>query len=172
MAEHPTQPEMLADLHESQQALLTFLDQVDDTTLYRRFIAEEWTLAENLVHVAEARQFFTGEVRKVLATPGASIGRGLDHPARLQNIAQHGHAARPFISQQLTNSYEQVVHLLEQMSQDDLQKMGTHIKYGPQTLAVFIQHFIIEHDQAHVKQVKTLLAQHRGGACTSEQQNS
>src|SRR5216683_1912899 len=133
MAEHPTQPEMLADLHESQQALLTFLDQVDDTTLYRRFIAEEWTLAENLVHVAEAR---------------------------------------PFISQQLTNSYEQVVHLLEQMSQDDLQKMGTHIKYGPQTLAVFIQHFIIEHDQAHVKQVKTLLAQHRGGACTSEQQNS
>src|SRR6266446_6586940 len=57
MAEHPTQPEMLADLHESQQALLTFLDQVDDTTLYRRFIAEEWTLAENLVHVAEARQF-------------------------------------------------------------------------------------------------------------------
>src|SRR6266446_6754521 len=102
MAEHPTQPEMLADLHESQQALLTFLDQVDDTTLYRRFIAEEWTLAENLVHVAEARQFFTGEVRKVLATPGAIIG----------------------------------------------------------------------HDQAHIKQVKTLLAQHRGGACTSEQQNS
>jgi uncharacterized damage-inducible protein DinB len=172
MAEHPTQPEMLADLHESQQALLTFLDQVDDTTLYRRFIAEEWTLAENLVHVAEARQFFTSEVRKVLATPGASIGRGLDHPARLQNIAEHGHAARPFISQQLTNSYEQVVHLLEQMSQDDLQKMGTHMKYGPQTLAAFIQHFIIEHDQAHVKQVKTLLAQHRGGACTSEQQNS
>src|SRR6266568_2397917 len=39
MAEHPTQPEMLADLHESQQALLTFLDQVDDTTLYRRFIS-------------------------------------------------------------------------------------------------------------------------------------
>src|SRR5205807_7969172 len=101
-----------------------------------------------------------------------SMGRGLDHPARLQNIAEHGHAARPFLAQQLTNSYEQVVHLLEQMSQDDLQKMGTHIKYGPQTLAVFIQHFIIEHDQAHVKQVKTLLAQHRGDACTSEQQNS
>src|SRR2546425_2663765 len=126
MAEHPTQPEMLADLHESQQALLTFLDQVDDTTLYRRFMAEEWTLAENLVHVAEARQFFTGEVRKVLATPGASIGRGLDHPARLQNIAEHGHAARPFISQQLTNSYEQVVHLLEQIDRKSTRLNSSH----------------------------------------------
>jgi uncharacterized damage-inducible protein DinB len=163
MTEQPTQPEMLADLHRSQQALLTFLDQVDDPTLYRRPIAEEWTLAENLVHVAEARQFFTGEVCKVLATPGATIGRGLDHPARLQNIVEHGHAARQFISHQLINSYEQVVHLLEQMSQDDLQKMGEHIKYGPQTLAAFIEHFIIEHDQAHVKQVQTLLAQ-QGGA--------
>src|SRR5213592_4005790 len=108
MAEQRTQPEMLADLHESQQALLTFLDQVDDTILYRRPIAEEWTLAENLVHVAEARQFFTGEVRKVLATPRATIGRGLDHPARLQNIVEHGHAARQFISHQLISSYEQV----------------------------------------------------------------
>src|SRR5207245_11699802 len=110
MAEHPTQPEMLADLHESQQALLTFLDQVDDTTLYRRFIAEEWTLAENLVRVAEARQLFSGEVRKVLATPGASIGRGLDHPARLQNMVEHRQSAAPFISQHLDNIYEQDVH--------------------------------------------------------------
>ena len=158
MAEQRTQLEMLADLHESQQALLTFLDQANDATLYRRPVPEEWTLAENLVHVAEARQFFTGEVRKVLATPGASIGRGLDHPGRLQNIVEHHHAAHQFISHQLISSYEQVVHLLEQMSQDDLQKTGEHIKYGPQTLAAFIEHFIIEHDQAHVKQVQTLLS--------------
>src|SRR5207237_9557354 len=35
-------------------------------------------------------------------------------------ILEHGHAACPFISQQLTNSYEQVIHLLERMSKDDL----------------------------------------------------
>src|SRR5260370_42325756 len=98
MAEHPTQPEMLADLHESQQALLTFLDLVDDTTLYRRFIAEEWALDENLVHVAEAGQFFTGEGRKLVAPPGASIGRGVDHPGRLQNVPGRGLAPRLSIS--------------------------------------------------------------------------
>jgi uncharacterized damage-inducible protein DinB len=151
---------MLAELHESQQTLLNILDQAGDTTLYLRPIAEEWTLAENLVHVAEARQFFTGEVRKVLATPGATIGRGLDHPSRLQNIVEHGHEARQFISHQLISSYEQVVHLLEQMSLDDMQEMGNHFKYGPQPLAAFIEHFIIEHDQAHIEQVQTLLAQH------------
>lgn len=163
MAEQRTQREMLADLHESQQTLLTFLDQADDSTLYRRPVAEEWTLAENLVHVAEARQFFTSEVHKVLATPGVTIGRGLDHPGRLQNIVEHGHAARQFIFHQLISSYEQVVHLLEQTSQDDLQRMGEHITYGPQRLSAFIQHFIIEHDQAHVKQVQTLLTQQGGG---------
>jgi len=158
VAEHRTRLEMLSDLHESQQTLLTFLDQADDTTLYQRPVAEEWTLAENLVHVAEARQFFTGEVHKVLATPGATIGRGLNHPGRLQTIVEHGHKARQFIFHQLISSYEQVVYLLEQMSQDDLQEMGEHIKYGPQTLAAFIEHFVIEHDQAHIKQVQTLLA--------------
>src|SRR5947207_15932852 len=117
MAEHPTQPEMLADLHESQQALLTFLDQVDDTTLYRHFIAEEWTLAENLVHVAEARQFFTGEVRKVLAMPGASIGPGPATPARLKNIAANGHAARPSIYQALRNISDEGVHMTGRMRQ-------------------------------------------------------
>src|SRR6266705_2797010 len=116
MAEHPTQPEMLADLHESQQALLTFLDQVDDTTLYRRFIAEEWTLAENLVHVAEARQFFTGEVRKVLATPGASVGGARDPPPRLKIFQDHVIAARPLISKNLTNSLAGVDHSLERLA--------------------------------------------------------
>src|SRR5260221_12545269 len=120
VAEHRRRLEMLSDLHESQQTLLTFLDQADDTTLYQRPVAEEWTLAENLVHVAEARQFFTGEVHKVLATPGATIGRGLNHPVRIKTIMGHGHKAGKFIFHQLFSTYEQVVYLLGQISQDDL----------------------------------------------------
>jgi len=39
-----------------------------------------------------------------------------------------------------------------------LQVVGTHVKYGQQTLGEFIQHFVVEHDQAHVKQIRALLS--------------
>jgi hypothetical protein len=50
-----------------------------------------------------------------------------------------------------------LVKTLEQMTQAELQIEGNHVKYGPQTLAEFIQHFVVEHDQAHVRQATELL---------------
>ncbi len=158
MAEHLTLSQMQAELRQSQQALLALLDKADDDTLYQRPAADEWTLAENLVHVAEARSFFTAETRKVLATPGVSMGRTIADHDRIENVRTHGHDSRSTIHNKLVTSHEQLLDLLQQMSEEDLQKTGVHVKYGPQPLAEFIDHFIVEHDQAHVKQTTALLS--------------
>jgi uncharacterized damage-inducible protein DinB len=158
MVEHRTLPEMLADIQRSQQAFLDSVDRANDSTLYRRHAEQEWTIAENLVHVSEARLFFTAEVRRALSVPGSSVGRTITDPARVQNVLDHGQDPRETIAQKLAASYEQVTSTLERMRADDLRTMVEHVKYGPQTLAEFIQHFILEHDQAHVGQIKALLA--------------
>jgi uncharacterized damage-inducible protein DinB len=158
MAEHHTLSQMQAALRQSQQELLAILHKVDDDTLYRHLIDNEWTLAENLVHVAEARAFFTNETRKALTSPDMTIGRTITDPHRIQNVRDHGHDARDVIFNKLVTSHAQLMQQLEQMSDADLQKPINHVKFGRQTLGEFMDHFIVEHDQAHVKQASALLA--------------
>jgi uncharacterized damage-inducible protein DinB len=158
MTEHHTLSQIQAALRQSQQELLAVLNKADDNTLYHQIIDNEWTMAENLVHIAEAREFFTNETRKALANPDTTIGRTVTDPHRIQNVREHGHDPRDVISRKLVTSHERLMQQLGQMSDADLQKPINHVKFGRQTLGEFIDHFIVEHDQAHVKQASALLA--------------
>ena len=149
--------EMLDDLRLTQRAFLDILSRADEHILYRRPADGGWTLAESLAHIAEARKFFSEETRRVLATPGASMGRTVEHPGRLQNIQDHGHDAPDALRSRLTASHDDMVKTLSGMTDDDLQITGEHVRYGPQTLAEFIRRFMVEHDQAHVQQAQALL---------------
>jgi uncharacterized damage-inducible protein DinB len=159
MIEHHTLSQIQAALRQSQQELLAILNKTDDDTLYRHVIENEWTVAENLVHIAEARAFFINETRNVLASPDITIGRTITDPHRVQNVLEHGHDPRDVISHKLVTSHAQLMQQLEQMSDADLQKPINHVKFGRQTLGEFIDHFIVEHDQAHIKQASALLTQ-------------
>lgn len=146
--------DMLDDLDQTQRAFLDILGRANPSSLYHRPTEDGWTLAEILVHIAEAREFFAAETRKVLAEPGAKMGRTMDHPARIQNVKEHGGDSQEAIRQRLQKSYLTIVDALGGLSRADLQLEGDHVKYGRQTLAEFIQHFIVEHDQAHVRQAR------------------
>jgi uncharacterized damage-inducible protein DinB len=154
MADDRSTTDMLADLGRSQQALLDILNGADQSTLYRRPTKDGWALAEVLVHIAEAREFFTAETRRVLAEPGVKMGRTMDHPGRIQNVKEHGGASMEVIRQRLLSSYQTVLDTLKVLSGADLQVEGEHVRFGRQTLAEFIQHFIVEHDEAHVRQAR------------------
>jgi len=157
MADDNSTAEMLADLAQTQQAFIEIIDGVGDSTLYQRSADDDWTLAEVLVHIAEAREFFAAETRKVLAEPGVKMGRTMDHPGRIRNVKEHGGDSKEMIRQKLLSSYQSILDALEGFSDADLQVEGEHVRYGRQTLAEFIQHFIVEHDEAHVRQAREAL---------------
>lgn len=81
MSAYRSLSEILADVQQSQQAFISSLAHVDDGRLYKRSSEQEWTVAENLVHISEARQFFANEVLRALSTPGAKVGRTITDPA-------------------------------------------------------------------------------------------
>ena len=149
--------EMLNDLRLTQQDFLDILSRADEHILYRRPADGGWTLAETLAHITEARQFFSQETRRVRAAPGTKMGRTVEHPGRLQNIEDHGHDAPDALHRRLITSHEDMQTTLSEMTDVDLQITGEHVRYGPQTLAEFIQRFMVEHDQVHVQQAQALL---------------
>jgi uncharacterized damage-inducible protein DinB len=149
--------EILDSLQHTQRAFLDILNQTNDAILYQRPDEDMWTLAEVLVHMAEAREFFANEVLKVLAKPGVTMGRTIEHPGRIQNVAEHGNDAAELIRSKIEASYKHLQSTLGAMTDEDLQTEGEHVKYGLQTLAEFIEHFIVEHDEIHVQQARSLL---------------
>jgi hypothetical protein len=150
--------DILADLQQSQQAFLDLISQIDGELIYQAPAGDEWTLAVIFAHLSEARQFYANEVQKVLASPGVKMGRTVEHPGRLQSINEAGHNALADLRQKLITSHESVVKALLKMSDDDLQLEGDHVVAGPESLASFIQRFMVDHDQAHIRQANELLA--------------
>lgn len=155
--ETPALDEMKASLAASQAEYERLLDGVNEATLHARPLPNEWTMAENLVHMANARTFFVGETRRVLAEPGTRMGRTVDDVGRLQAIALHGGDSQAAIREAMQTTHATQMQLFNDLQPADLQVMGVHVKRGPQTLGAFVHHFLVEHNEAHVQQIKELL---------------
>ena len=149
--------QILAEFEESQQAFLELLAQTDEASLYHKGDAADWSAAMVLVHIAEAREFFAGEIEKILAEPPETVGRTLDDPHRLQTIASYGQASVEEIRRRLVRSHQIMAGTVRKVTATHLKLQPVHVSYGPLTMTEFLQRFVVGHDRAHVQQVKTLL---------------
>jgi uncharacterized damage-inducible protein DinB len=141
----------------TQEAYLGLLDRLGDSVLYTQPPDGGWTIAETLVHISEARRFFVNETKKVIASPGAQMGRTIDDPGRISNIEVNGKNSLGQVREALTESYTDLASMLKSLAEADLLITGEHVKFGSQSLGEFIQHFIVEHDQAHLEQTRELI---------------
>ena len=156
MAAH-TLTEALSELAQSQRNFLNLLDRADETALYQNADAEGWTPAMVMIHISEARGFFADELKTILASPGATVGRTIEDPHRLQTIADHGRDSPQEIRRRLETSHETVIDALSGVGDDDLTLTCQYVNRGSLTLAEFIQRLLVGHDKTHVQQVKELL---------------
>jgi len=150
--------ELRSNLQHSQADFLAILERADGRQLYQRPADEGWTLAEVLVHIAEARQFYAAETQKGLDKLNIPIGRHTDHPQRLQNITDHSRDEPAVIRQRLVESHQRILAVLDRMTETDLKEQVENVRLGPQTLAEFVGRFLVSHDQTHVEQAQTILA--------------
>lgn len=153
--------EFAEQVQASQEGFIELLDQADRPALYQPPSDDGWTIAQILMHIAEARQFFVDETLNVIASPGARMGRTIDHPGRLKAVEENQMNTPGQMRLALIESYANLIELLSSLNDDDLLTSGEHVKYGTQSLGEFVQHFIVEHDQAHVEQARELLRAQR-----------
>jgi hypothetical protein len=82
----------------------------------------------------------------------------MQHEGRLRGISDHERDTLPHIQSLLPASYAHLEQTLSRLTDNDLTLTGTHVKYGTQTLAWFIEEFITGHMSSHVEQIKAALA--------------
>jgi len=150
-----TQSDFLQLLHKS----------VSPSKLFLRPSPEEWSCGIVFWHISEARLFFTNEIKKGLADAYTEIGRKIDNPIRLAAIteAAQNHPSIEQINARLIDSYTQLNGTLEELTENNLTKTVLHMnpKFGVMELRSFIEHFLVEHDSIHVRQIQRILTQIR-----------
>jgi hypothetical protein len=154
-----TLSQMREKFRQTQTALLQMLDASDLAALHQPRDEEKWTLAIMLAHLTEARVFMRKQAEILRQNPGITVGRTLDNEQRLDAIihAQQTKISPEQLKLHLYGSYDAAVHLLNSLSDTDLQIPCNHVRFGPMTLGEFIQRSIIDHDQAHVEQARAML---------------
>lgn len=150
-------------VRETQRDLLAALDESTAETLYHHAAEGVWSLSEVLAHVANLRRFFIAQALHVAAEPGSPMGRTIQDAARLAAVRDHARDSGSDLRAALISSYAELMAGLDKLSDADLATVGQHInpKFGRQTIGEFIHHFIVEHEQGHVRQARACLENSR-----------
>lgn len=133
------------------------LSHSDPNQLYRSPGGEEWTVMENLAHIVEFLPYWADEIAKLVAQPGQSFGRTMQHEGRLHAIQEHGHDNLQEARTALPASYAHMDRVLSSLQDSDLELTGRHTKFGERKLAWFIEEFVTHHLANHVEQLKACL---------------
>ena len=130
------------------------LAEIDPQKLYEPPAENEWTIMQNLAHVAEFMPYWANEVAKLVANPGQKFGRVMTDERRIKFISDHEHDTLPQIRSLLPTSYARLEEVLGTLKDSDLELTGIHVRYGEKSLDWFIEEFVTKHMSDHVVQLK------------------
>jgi uncharacterized damage-inducible protein DinB len=143
-----------AALNEIIDGPLAELAALDPEKLYQVPAENEWTIMQNLAHVAEFMPYWANEIAKLVANPGQKFGRVMTDERRLKFISDHEHDTLPQIHDLLPERYAQLEKVLSSLKDSDLELTGVHVRYGEKSLDWFIEEFVTKHMSDHVVQLR------------------
>jgi hypothetical protein len=157
MTEQPTVADLRQRIQTAYLELLNLLDtrvaMLPAERLYQEPAPGEWTMMENLAHVAEFMPYWADEFANLVASPGRNFGRTQQNERRLRGISEHAHDSLDQLRSRLPESYLHLDDILANVRDGDLQLTGHHVTYGERTLGWFINEFLITHLEAHNRQL-------------------
>jgi len=133
------------------------LASLDSAKLYQPPVENEWSIMQNLAHVAEIMPYWANEIEKLVARPGQNFGRTMQHEGRLQAIREHGSDRLQQMKVALPASYARLQEVLSKLTDSNLELTGMHSRYGEKSLDWFIEEFVTQHLINHVEQIRICL---------------
>jgi len=114
----------------------------------------QWTLAENLAHIAEFSRFFAADLAAQLEHEGATVGRTHEHPGRNAAIAAATSKSLDDLRECLDTAFAALADQLGQLRSEHLDRVGHNRKYGPEPLERFLDRYVLGHKAAHAQQLE------------------
>ncbi len=134
--------------------------QGDPAQLYQHPIIEdkeEWSMMENLAHIAEFPPYWAKAMLKVVENPGQPFGRTHTDPARIAAVAEHAKDELTKALTRIETARFEANQLFLHINDEQWDKTGLHANRGEMNLRQVIDAFVIKHLRDHVDQAKTAL---------------
>ncbi|WP_042351339.1 DinB family protein [Bacillus massiliigorillae] len=142
--------------------MVQIIETTDESLLYKKPSAEEWSVMQIASHVIEAVEFWVADLNALLIVPGAKWGRNHEHVRRLAAVEEN--YVTSISKEQAIVQLQALIPLTEQalqkVQEEDLVK--TAPSYNPnfdgKPLSFLINHLIILHIEGHLGQMERHLA--------------
>lgn len=120
---------------------------LDEQQLLKEIRPDKWSIHENIAHLARYQLVFMERINKILLTRNPSFGRykAEDDPEF------EGWRTRPTndLIKQINADREDILRLIEGISETELNKTGTHPVYGNLNIMKWTEFFLL-HEAHHL----------------------
>jgi hypothetical protein len=122
---------------------------------------QEWSLLEVLAHVEEVVEYWGSECQRLISAPGASWGRGMDDPARIDAVKNAHTRTFDEIKEGIAKAKTYTLAVFDRLKEVDLAIESPHRnpKFGIKPMRFLVDHFLVEHLEKHVTQVNRVKRQ-------------
>jgi uncharacterized damage-inducible protein DinB len=144
------------EIKKSINQLVALVEGTPENQLYWKPSEQEWSLMEVLAHVEEVVGYWVTELQRVIASPGTAWGRGMDDPARLEAIKNAPNRSFEEVKEGINKAKTLTLAAFDRIKDEDLEIESPHRnpKFGVKNLRFLVDHFLVEHIEKHVTQVK------------------
>ena len=137
--------------------LLSTVRDLPDEALYREPTDGEWSVMQNLAHVAEMLPYWAHQAEAIDHAPGQPFGRTHDDPVRIGEIDAHSNDVLELTLSRIQGAANECVSILRALPAEAWPKAGIHPSRGQMTVEQMIDTFVVGHVEAHLRQVHDAL---------------
>ncbi|MCL6637968.1 MAG: DinB family protein [Alicyclobacillus sp.] len=148
--------EYQAEAHRLLDELRAFARDLPEAVVDFRPAADRWTVREIAAHVEEAMVYWAHEFAASARQPDRKWGRTLQDEQRLQAVAGAPQRTWQDIQNGLVRAQQTLQQTFQQFDDSalDVQAPAANPKFGVKPLSFLVDHFIVEHLQGHLQQMK------------------
>nr|WP_268871141.1 DinB family protein [Halalkalibacterium ligniniphilum] len=156
-------------VNERVEQLYQLIKELPEEVIRWKPSAEKWSILQVLSHVEEANRYWTGELKRTAANPHRKWGRGLEHPERMAALESIDNVSIEEKLLKLKRYKASIRSTFLNLNDLDLSLETTHRnpKFGVMPLQFLIEHFMVEHLEKHISQVKRNLKAFERNGVTS-----
>lgn len=155
MTDSPERAEQLASLRQFPEQLHALVSGLSAEHLTTAFVEGEWTVAQNVHHVADTHIVFLNRIKHLLTEEKPQFA--IFFQDAWAALPDSTHADVQTSIQILRGVHHHLVILFESASAEDWERSGQHPRHGKVTLADLLR-LSVRHGNAHIQQITETLA--------------
>lgn len=150
------------EMEETAKQIAAVAGKLPDALVSWKPAEDKWSVLEVLCHIEEATSYWLIEIKRLLESPGAEWGRGLQDPGRLAGVARAATRTREEALAGLLQNVEAAKALLLPLTEEQLSREAPsrNPRFGTKPLRFIVEHLLAEHLNTHLNQINRNIVQY------------